>query len=98
MTPRTGRDALKLEIPLKAGPWHHHFSCNRVAARTPQCERFERCELAIWSHDIVVDDLHGGRAAALRSRINREGREAVGMRCVPDRRPGCIFPDIDRRA
>ena len=36
-------------------------------------ECFVRFELTTWSYDIVVHDLHGDRATALRSRINGEG-------------------------
>src|SRR5215467_3343337 len=69
-----------------------------IPAGTAQREGFERGQLAVSSHDVVVGDLDGGEAAALRSGINVECREAVGVRRVSHRRPLRLLMHIDGRA
>src|ERR1700722_11301552 len=68
-----------------------------VAPRAPQRERFELRQLTVWPHHVVVDDLDAGKPAALRARINGEGREAVGVCGVPYRRPRCVLLNVDWR-
>src|SRR5260370_7342535 len=67
-----------------------------VAAGALQREGFERGELAVRPHHVVIGDLDRGNAAAIRPGIEGECREAVGMRGIAHRRPGRLFLHVDR--
>ena len=97
-TPGAYRAAAQDALPDEPSGGQSGTGVDLIAAGAAEGKGFERGQLTVWSHHVIIRDLDRGDTAADPIRVYGECREAVGVRGVSHRRPRRLLLDVDRRA